>query len=69
MADVLFVIIIRQFWSRRLFFGMQALKKTWGHMLTIKIDTTGCTGLTGMHGLVRPVWETLPKCKFDFTVA
>jgi hypothetical protein len=44
MADALFIIALRKFWSRRLFFGMQTLAKNRGHMLTTKIGTTGGTG-------------------------
>ena len=35
-ADVF--IALRQFWSRRVFFGTQALPKNRGHMLTTKIS-------------------------------
>jgi len=69
MANVLFIIMLRQFWSRRLFFGKQALpKKIGGHMLTTKIGTAMQIGLTSMHKPVRPVWVTLSKCPFDFTI-
>ena len=37
MGDVLVIIVLRQFWSRRVFFGTQALPKNRGHMLTTKI--------------------------------
>jgi hypothetical protein len=37
-------------------------------VLTTKIYTAVHTGLTGTHGPVRPVWVTLPKCKFYFTI-
>jgi len=37
MADVLLIIALKQFWSRRVFFGTQALPKNRGHMLTTKI--------------------------------
>ena len=69
MADVLLIIALRQFWSRGGFFGMQALPKNRGHMLTTKIGTAVQTGLTGMHRLVRPVKVTLSKYKFDYTIA
>ena len=46
MADALLIIVLRQFWYRGLFFGMQALPKNWGHMLMIKIGTTKGTGQT-----------------------
>ena len=38
-------------------------------LLWTKIGMTGCTGLTGMHRPVRPVKVTLPKFRFDFTIA
>ena len=38
-------------------------------MLTTKIGMTGRTGLTSMHRPVRPVKVTLPKFRFDFTIA
>ena len=63
------IIALRQFWSRGVFFGMQALPKNRGHMLTTKIGTAVQTGLTGMHRPVRPVKVTLSKCNFDFTIA
>ena len=37
MADVF--IALRQFWSRRVFFGTQALPKNRGHMLMTKIGS------------------------------
>ena len=37
IADLLVIITLRQFWSRRVFFGTQALPKNRGHMLTTKI--------------------------------
>ena len=37
MADVLLIIALRQFYSREVLFGMQALPKKRGYMLTTKI--------------------------------
>jgi hypothetical protein len=68
MADVLFVIIHRQFGSRRLFFSIQKLPKNKGYILTIKIGIVSkCP--TGVHKPVRPVEVTLPKYNFNFTIA
>ena len=39
MADVLLIVALRQFWSREVFFGTQALPKNRGHMLTTKIGS------------------------------
>ena len=39
MADVVLIIVLRQFWLRKMFFGKQALPKNRGHMLTAKIGT------------------------------
>jgi len=42
----MFIIVLRQFWSRGLFFGMQALPKNRGAY----VDDQNCqTGLTGAH--------------------
>ena len=68
MADALLIVALRQFWSREVFFGMQALLKNRGHMLTTKIGTAVQTGLVGMHRPVRTVKVTLLKYKFDFTI-
>ena len=35
-------IALRQFWSRRVFFGTQVLPKNRGHMLTTKIGSNLC---------------------------
>jgi hypothetical protein len=55
MINVLFIIILRWFWIRKLFFGIQALpKKIGGHMLTTKVSTvvqTGQTGVTNQTGV------------------
>ena len=42
MADVLFIIVLRQFWSRRLFFGKQALPKKIGGAYVDKQNWHNC---------------------------
>jgi hypothetical protein len=53
MDDVLSIIILRQFWSRRLVSGMQALPKIGGHLLTTKIGMAVQTGQTGLGDIAK----------------
>jgi len=54
------------FGPKEYFLARKLCQKIGGHMLMTKIGMTGRTGLTGMH---RPVKVTLPKFRFDFTIA
>jgi len=57
------------FGPKEYFLARKLCQKTGGHMLMTKIGMTERTGLTGMHRPVRPVNVTLPKFRFDFTIA
>ena len=48
MADVMLIIVLRQFWSRRVFFGTQLLSKNMGAYVDDQNwQQTRPTGLTG----------------------
>jgi hypothetical protein len=61
MANVLFNIILRQFWYKRFFFGMQALSKIRGlyvddqnwHGYADRLDLCAQTGQTDLGDFVK----------------